>query len=90
MATGEHWYGQDALDLKLIDKLQTSDEYLLSLLPQHDIYAIQTRKKPTLGEKLGLQAAQMADSLIPTVMNKVIESLSKANSSLVQMRDPKL
>lgn len=90
VATGEHWYGQDALDLNLLDKLKTSDEYLLSLLPQHDIYVIQTRKKPTLGEKLGLQAAQMADSLIPAVMNKVIESLSKANSSLVQMRDPKL
>lgn len=90
VATGEHWCGQDALDLKLIDKLQTSDEYLLSLLPQHDIYAIQTRKKPTLGEKLGLQAAQMADSLIPAVMNKLVDSLSKANSSLLQIRDPKL
>ena len=90
VATGEHWYGQDALDLNLVDKLQTSDEYLLSLLPQHDIYVIQTRKKPTLGEKLGLQAAQMADSLIPTVMNKLVDSLSKANSSLLQIRDPKL
>ena len=90
VATGEHWYGQDALDLNLVDKLQTSDEYLLSLLPQHDIYVIQTRKKPPLGEKLGLQAAQMADSLIPAVMNKLVDSLSKANSSLLQIRDPKL
>ena len=90
VATGEHWYGRDALDLNLVDKLQTSDEYLLNLLTQHDIYSIQTRKKPTLGEKLGLQAAQIADSLVPTVMNKVIESLSKANANLVQMRDPKL
>lgn len=90
VATGEHWYGQDALDLNLVDKLQTSDEYLLSLLPQHDIYVIQTRKKPTLGEKLGLQAAQMVDSLIPAVMNKLVDSLSKANSSLLQIRDPKL
>ncbi|EPG6633487.1 protease SohB, partial [Acinetobacter baumannii] len=71
VATGEHWYGQDALDLNLVDKLQTSDEYLLALLPQHDVYVINTRKKATLGEKLGLQAAQMADSLIPAVMNKV-------------------
>lgn len=90
VATGEHWYGRDALDLNLVDKLQTSDEYLLNLLTQHDIYSIQTRKKPTLGEKLGLQAAQIADSLVPTVMNKVMESLSKANANLVQMRDPKL
>ncbi|MBF4521175.1 protease SohB [Acinetobacter towneri] len=90
VATGEHWYGQDALELNLIDKLETSDEYLLSLLPQHDIYVIQTRKKPTLGEKLGLQAAQMADNLIPAMMNKVADTLTKANSNLVQMRDPKL
>ena len=90
VATGEHWYGQDALDLNLVDKLQTSDEYILSLLTQHDVYVISTRKRPTLGEKLGLQAAQLADSLIPVLMNKVVESLSKANSNLVQMRDPKL
>ncbi|NHB57765.1 protease SohB [Acinetobacter shaoyimingii] len=90
VATGEHWYGQDALDLNLVDKLQTSDEYLLNLLSQNDVYLIQTRSKPTLGEKLGLQAAQMADSLIPAVMSKVLDSLVKANSNLVQMRDPKL
>ncbi|MCU4357140.1 protease SohB [Acinetobacter ursingii] len=90
VATGEHWYGQDALDLNLVDKLQTSDEYILGLLPQHDVYVISTRKRPTLGEKLGLQAAQLADDLIPIVMNKLVESLSKANSNLVQVRDPKL
>ena len=90
VATGEHWYGQDALDLNLVDKLQTSDEYLLNLLTQHDVYLIQTRRKPTLGEKLGLQAAQMADSLIPAVLNKLTDSLMKSNSHLVQMRDPKL
>ena len=90
VATGEHWYGQDAMDLNLVDKLQTSDEYLLSLLTQHDVYLIQTRRKPTLGEKLGLQAAQMADSLVPAVINKVFETMAKANSNLVQLRDPKL
>ncbi|MDQ9037697.1 protease SohB [Acinetobacter seifertii] len=89
VATGEHWYGQDALDLNLVDKLETSDEYLLALLPQHDVYVINTRKKATLGEKLGLQAAQMADNLIPAVMNKVADTLAKANSTLVQMRDTK-
>ena len=90
VATGEHWYGEDAIQLNLVDKLQTSDEYLLSLLTQHDVYLIQTRRKPTLGEKLGLQAAQMADSLVPAVLNKVFETMAKANSNLVQLRDPKL
>ena len=89
VATGEHWYGEDARELNLVDKLQTSDEYLLSLLPKHDVYVINTRKRPTFGEKLGLQAAQMAETLIPTVMGKIADSLAKANSTLAQMRDPK-
>ncbi len=89
VATGEHWYGEDARELNLVDKLQTSDEYLLSLLPKHDVYVINTHKRPTFGEKLGLQAAQMAETLIPTVMGKIADSLAKANSTLVQMRDPK-
>ncbi|MEJ2897887.1 protease SohB [Acinetobacter sp. NS-4] len=90
VATGEHWYGKDALELNLVDQLKTSDEYLLGLLAQHDVYVIETRRKPTLGEKLGLQAAQMADGLVPAVMNKIMETLASSNSSLVQMRDPKL
>lgn len=90
VATGEHWYGKDALELNLVDKLQTSDEYLLGLLAQHEVFVIETRRKPTLGEKLGLQAAQMADGLVPAVMNKVMETLSKASANVIQLRDPKL
>ena len=90
VATGEHWYGKDALELNLVDKLQTSDEYLLGLLAQHDVYVIDTRRKPTLGEKLGLQAAQMADGLVPAVVNKVMETLAKASANVIQLRDPKL
>lgn len=90
VATGEHWYGQDSLDLNLVDKLQTSDEYLLGLLAQHEVYLIQTRHKPSLGEKLGLQAAQVVDQLVPNLVDKVFEQLAKANQSLTQLRDPKL
>ncbi len=90
IATGEHWYGQDALDLNLVDQLQTSDEYLLGLLAQHDIYVISTRRKPTLGEKLGLQAAQLADHVIPTLVDKLINQVTKTNHSLVQLRDSQI
>lgn len=33
IATGEHWLGSQALSLNLVDALQTSDDYLLSKLP---------------------------------------------------------
>ncbi|MEB3753412.1 protease SohB [Acinetobacter sp. MD2(2019)] len=90
VATGEHWYGQDALDLNLVDQLQTSDAFVLELLQQHDVYLIGTRRKPTLGEKLGFQAAQITDQLIPSMLDKMIDYAARANQSLVQMRDPKL
>ena len=57
VATGEHWYGEDAISLKLVDQLQTSDGYIMSLLPTYDVYLIESRHKPTLAEKLGLAAA---------------------------------
>ena len=79
VATGEHWYGEDAATLNLVDKLKTSDEVILDLIDHHDVYLITTRSKPTLGEKLGLQAAQIADHITPVVLNKAIDVLSKNN-----------
>ena len=90
VATGEHWYGEDAKKLKLVDELQTSDAYLLEKLPKHDVYVITTRKKPTLGEKLGLQAAQIAQGLVPSLVEVARESLLKLSQTRVEMRDPKL
>lgn len=90
VATGEHWYGEDALKLKLVDKLQTSDAYLLEQLLKHDIYIVNTRKKPTLGEKLGLQAAQIAQSIVPAVIDAAQTSLLKMAQRRVELRDPDL
>ena len=40
VATGEYWYGKDALDLKLIDKILTSDEHVISMKESFDIIHI--------------------------------------------------
>lgn len=78
VATGEHWYGQDALDLNLVDKLATSDSHLFELMQVHDVYLLHTRRKPTLGEKLGLQTAQVAEQILPTMLHHVDEYLHKS------------
>lgn len=90
VATGEHWYGEDALKLNLVDELETSDAYLLSLLPKHDVYVLHSRKKPTLGEKLGLQAAQLSSELAPVLTNVLRESLMKLSSKVVMLKDSRL
>lgn len=54
VATGEHWHGVRALDLKLVDDLITSDDYLLKRSQQTDLYALHFPTKRSLGERLGL------------------------------------
>ena len=52
IATGEHWYGTQALELGLIDEIITSDDYLAKASDDADIYSIEyVRKKPVI-EKL--------------------------------------
>lgn len=87
VATGEHWYGEDAIKLKLVDRLQTSDAYLLSLLPDHDIYALHSRRKPTLAEKLGLAAAQVARELTPVMGAALQHGLIRLGSRVPMLRD---
>ncbi|MFB2538859.1 MULTISPECIES: protease SohB [unclassified Acinetobacter] len=88
VATGEHWYGEDALKLNLVDELKTSDAYLLDLIEQNDVYLIQTRHKPTLGEKLGLQAASMARVAIPACSEVLSEQMQRLAQKSVLFRDP--
>lgn len=52
VATGEHWYGTQALELGLIDTIQTSDDFLLSRVKDHDVYEIRYRVRRALREQL--------------------------------------
>jgi serine protease SohB len=52
VATGEHWYGTRALELKLVDELRTSDEYLRERIAEADVYRFEFKRKKTLPERL--------------------------------------
>jgi len=75
VATGEHWYGEDALTLHLIDSLQTSDSYILNLMEDSEVYALHSRQKPTLAEKLGL--AQAAEATLSMAVDKLPDALAR-------------
>lgn len=45
VATGEYWQGADALKLGLIDRIQTSDDYLLEARDRARIYQVKYTKK---------------------------------------------
>ncbi len=41
VATGEAWFGTRALERKLVDELKTSDEYILELCAERDVFQVQ-------------------------------------------------
>lgn len=47
VATGEYWFGARALELKLVDELRTSDDYLMEASQSADLYEVTyTSHKP--------------------------------------------
>lgn len=79
VATGEFWFGEDALILGLIDEIGTSDAYLLNLMHHHEVFVLHTRTKPTLAQKLGLseQAGVKVGEMLGRVMSSAGEELIK-------------
>ena len=52
IATGEHWVGTQAFDLRLVDEIKTSDAYLLAKNDTTNLYEITYQAKKSLGQKL--------------------------------------
>ena len=64
IATGEVWYGSQALDLALIDEVKTSDEYLMQRVTEADVFEIAYKLKKKLHQRLGMAAEEGADRLL--------------------------
>ncbi|MEJ6078915.1 protease SohB [Vibrio sp. 1-Bac 57] len=77
IATGEHWYGTQALDLELVDKIQTSDDYLLEQLESKHIVQVQYKKSKKLAEKIGKSVATSVESSLLQIMHTNISRLFK-------------
>ena len=54
VATGEIWYGRKALEVGLVDELQTSDAFVQEKLPDWDVFEVKFVHKKSWQEKLGL------------------------------------
>lgn len=52
VATGEHWFGQRALELGLVDELRTSDDYLIEKVAGYDVFQVRLQMPRPLVERL--------------------------------------
>lgn len=52
VATGEHWHAVEAINLKLIDQIQTSDDFILEKIKECEVYELSYEEKQKLSEKI--------------------------------------
>ena len=67
VATGEHWFGTKAKELGLVDKIQTSDDYLQVASKDHKILSIKYVQHKSLAEKFSKAVSLSLESLIGKV-----------------------
>lgn len=70
VATGEHWYGTQALELGLVDAIATSDDYLLTRRDSADLLHVRYVEKKKLGERLGLAAEGAAKGAVDHLLQR--------------------
>lgn len=64
VATGEIWYGTQALELKLIDKLATSDDLLMEAVQKSDVIRVHYQPKKNMAHKLTHSAAGALEGIL--------------------------
>jgi serine protease SohB len=64
VATGEIWYGRQALDKRLVDELKTSDAFLMELCTDAEVYEVKYVEKRPLQERLGLGMETALDRIL--------------------------
>jgi serine protease SohB len=64
LATGEHWYGEQARPLGLVDELGTSDDLLMQLAGEADLYEIRYRKRLPLSRRITLAFETALDRIL--------------------------
>ena len=67
LATGEHWYGTQALDLNLIDEIATSDDYLLEKSANADIFEVNY----VINEPLSARISALLEGACMRLFNRV-------------------
>jgi len=69
VANGDIWFGKRALEVKLIDEIKTSDEYLIEACDRADVVSVTFQRKRTLPEKLGLATSAALEHTVWRVLS---------------------
>lgn len=70
VATGEVWSGEAAVQMKLVDEISTSDDYIVKSCEQADVYAVKYEEKKSLPEKFGMATEASIERVVDKLLQK--------------------
>ena len=70
VATGEVWFGSEALDRALADELKTSDEYISQRVRQADVFEVHFQRPKKLQDRFSATASATLDRLLLTWVSR--------------------
>lgn len=71
VATGEHWFGLDALKKGLVDRITTSDDELLQEAKTRHLYQVKYRRKKLLSDKFAVGVSHAVERAGVSLLSKV-------------------
>ena len=71
VANGDIWFGSRALEVKLVDDLKTSDEYIVDACQSADVFTIEFKDKKHLMDKLGLAVSTGIERAATKVLSEL-------------------
>lgn len=74
VATGEIWYGSDAVEAGLVDEIKTSDDFLLEASKQNELYEITYSTRKSISERMLSSISTALDRTIDTARNTLNQS----------------
>lgn len=74
VATGDHWFGEEALTLGLIDQITTSDDYLMSFSEAVPVFSVRFEVKQSLQEKLSGVLGRSLEKSLEKLWSKLQKS----------------
>lgn len=64
VANGDHWYGKEAVALGLVDRLQTSDDFISQFIESHQVIKLTSPEKKNLVQKVSQAAEQSLERVL--------------------------
>ncbi|MGC0881163.1 protease SohB [Pantoea agglomerans] len=64
VATGEHWYGRQALDLGLVDEIGTSDDLIIGQMDKFSVLGVHYARRRKVMDRFTQSAGSVAERLL--------------------------